>query len=550
MSKKGLIIFIILIVALAGIVVFVPQARDGFIAGWNWVFGSPKALEAGYYYTCPMHPEIHLPSAGDCPICGMSLVKKESGKEEEKATSITLSGRQVQIGGIRTEAVKKRGLVKTVDAIGKIDYDERARYAVSARVDGRVDKIYVNFTGATIKPNQAMVDIYSPQLVSAQKEYLLSLDTLKSVRASEFKETVKSAEELVEASRQRLLLWGITPEQVSKLEKTREVENHLTIYSQNKGTIITKNIVEGQYVKEGDVLFETADLSNVWLYADIYEQDIPLLAEDSAREAEITSKAFPGEIFSGRIEFTYPFVNPETRTMRIRITIPNPHLKLRPEMFANARIKAAFGEKLAIPESAVVYTGKRNIVFMADGAGVFTPTLVSLGAQWLYDKDFIYSEQSALPFHQGMQRYHEVLGGVKEGDIIVTSGNFLVDAESQIQGALQRFLKDLPAQDKTVSHENVKPSFNENDAYVCPMKCESSDKPGKCSKCGMNLVPNTPSPEKEPVKQENPAEKDAYICPMHPDVISDKPGKCPKCGMNLVPNPKAGEKQDHSEHNH
>jgi Cu(I)/Ag(I) efflux system membrane fusion protein len=535
MSKLSLTIFIILVVALAGIVVFVPQVRAGVVAGWEWVFGSPKALETGYYYTCSMHPEIHLPSPGDCPICGMTLIKKESGKEQEQSTSITLSDRQIQIGGIRTEAVKKRALVKTVEAIGKIDYDERTRYAVSARVDGRVDKIYANFTGAIIETTHAMVDIYSPQLVSAQKEYLLSLDTLKSVEASEFKEAVKSAQELAEASRQRLLLWGITPQQVSELEKTREVENHLTIYSQNNGTVITKNIVEGQYVKEGDVLLEIADLSNVWLYADIYEQDIPLLAGDLMREAEITSKAFPGEIFTGRIEFTYPFVNPETRTMRIRITIPNPHLKLRPEMFANARIKVSFGEKLAIPESAVVSTGKRNIVFITDGSGVFTPTLISLGAQWLYDKDFIYSEQSSLPFHQGMQRYHEVLGGLKDGDVIVTGGNFLVDAESQIQGALQRFLKSLPEENMPVSREKIKQSFNENDAYICPMKCESADKPGKCSECGMNLVPNTQSPEKEPMKREKPDEKD----------------KCPDCDKEAPPAPpKDEEKPDHSGHDH
>jgi len=302
---------------------------------------------------------------------------------------------------------------------------------------------------------------------------------------------VNAAGELVVSAKRRLLLWGITEEQIARLENSRQVTDHLTFYAPTKfigvgGTVIKKNVIEGMYVREGDVLFEIADLSNLWLYADIYEPDIPLLMQERwddyyqcpmsaeagsasgghplvkkdapgicdvewckmplirhspSLTAEVATKAFPGQVFTGEIEFTYPFVNPETRTLRARISIPNAELKLRPEMFASARIKITYEDKLSVPESAVVFTGKRNFVFIAEGNGDLAPRLVSLGAQWLYDKDFTPGEEKGLPFHRGMQRYHEVLEGVEENEVVVTTGNFLIDAESQIQGAMEQFLK-------------------------------------------------------------------------------------------------------------
>ncbi|MEK7448402.1 MAG: efflux RND transporter periplasmic adaptor subunit [Planctomycetota bacterium] len=476
MVKSRFIIIGAVILIASGLIIFVPPARIIFSVGWDWVFGSPKALEAGFYYTCAMHPAIRLQGPGDCPICGMSLVKREAGREEDISAGITLSERQIQIGGIRMEKIKRRDLVKVVEAVGKIDYDERSLYQVSARIDGRIDKLHVNFTGATIQSNHALVWLYSPQLVSAQKEYLLTLDTFKVIKSGQFQETVKPAEELVESTKRRLLLWGITEEQVVELEKNRKVTDHFTIYTTQGGTVIKKNVIEGMYVKEGDVLFEIADLSNVWLYADIYESDIPLLMEpyeddyyqcpmhpeikqndpglcsikgcqmplirySPSLTSEVTTKSFPGESFTCKIEYAYPFVNPETRTLRVRITIPNLELKLRPEMYARAQIKIAKENILSIPESAVIYTGKRNIVFVDQGKGQLNPRTVALGAQWLYHKDFVSSEEKGLPFHRGMQRYHEVREGVQEDEIVVTSGNFLVDAESQIQGALEKFLE-------------------------------------------------------------------------------------------------------------
>ena len=482
------IFFILMIMTFIGLVALIPSWRGQAVKAWDWTFGSPKALAVGFYYTCPMHPQIHVQSPGDCPICGMTLVKREETQGSGPVTKITLSDRQIQVGGIRTEPIKRRSLVKMIESVGKIDYDERSIVNISARVDGRIDKLYVNFTGATINANHALALLYSPQLVSTQKEYLIALDTLKTIQSSQFKEVVKSAEELVQAASKRLLLWGITEEQVARLEKLRQVNDHLTIYTPASGTITRKNAVEGMYVKEGDTLFEMADLSQVWLYADIYEPDIPLVMQsrwddyyqcpmhpeqkkdvagvcpvDDCRmplirhspslTAEVTTNAYPGEIFTGNIEFTYPSVNPETRTLRVRITIPNTELKLRPEMFARVRINIANENKLSVPESAVIHTGKRNIVFIAEGNGAMAPRQVSLGAQWLYDKDFVPGEEKALPFHRGLHRYHEVLGGLNEGEVVVTSGNFLVDAESQIQGAMETFLGD----DKTPPQEPVHP---------------------------------------------------------------------------------------------
>lgn len=484
MNTKKIIPLLILAVAI--VLMVNGGSRDWILdqAGraYNAIFGQPRALEAGYYYTCPMHPQIRLFGPGQCPICGMDLVKVKQG-EEARTGNIQFTAQQIQQGGIRSERIQKRVLVKIVEAAGKIDYDERSLSHVAARIDGRIDKLYTDFTGMEILKGHSMVWLYSPQLVSGQQEFFSALATYDTIKKnSSSPESVNSAAELVESARRRLLLWGIDENQVAEMEKTRSIVDHITINAPIGGTIIKKNVLQGMYVKEGDTLFEIADLSTVWLYADIYEQDIPLIMQSfdddyyqcpmhpevkqaekgnchicnmplirhsPSLKAEITSQAFPGESFNGAIEFTFPFVNPATRTLRIRISIPNPDKKLRPEMYARAQIWIERPAITAIPESAVTFSGKRNIVFIDQGQGKFKPALVSLGAMWLYDKNYAPSEQKALPFHTGMQRYHELLGGVEEGELIVTSGNFLIDAESQLQGAMNKLLSQETTESRT-----------------------------------------------------------------------------------------------------
>jgi multidrug efflux pump subunit AcrA (membrane-fusion protein) len=244
-----------------------------------------------------------------------------------------------------------------------------------------------------------------------------------------------------------------------------------------------------------------------WIYISVYETDIALVKEGLPIEATLV--AFPGEVFEGKISSITPILNSATRSLQARTQVNDSGHKLKPEMYARVQIKINKNDILSVPESAVIYTGKRNIVFVTDGQGIFTPKLVTLGAQWLYDKESASAsnEDKALPFHRGMGRYHEVLKGLTTDDVVVTSGNFLVDAESQIQGAMQMFLKDLPDE----ASDKAKPPFDENAPFICPMKCESSDKSGKCSKCGMELVPN---PNRDPVK-DKPEQKEPVKPPEH-----------------------------------
>jgi RND family efflux transporter MFP subunit len=350
-----------------------------------------------------------------------------------------------------------------------MDYDETQLGVVSAWVDGRIDKLFIDFTGVTVHRGHDLVSLYSPKLISGENEYLLALDNLDQSRTTGREQSISSAQALVASARQRLSRWGLSESQLDHLEKSREVEDHITISAPQGGTVIEKQAYEGQYVKEGDVLFRIANLSTVWLYAEIYEDDLPFLYQarrgdyygcpmhrqvhsdkpgrcpicgmDLVRtnddvKVHITTRALPGETFEGRIAFTDPFLNPQTRTVRIRVNIDNPEQKLKPNMFARAHIVVPRGETLAVPENAVLQSGERSIVLVEEAPGTFRPQLVRLGDKWLNDVGRESEERTELAFHKNALRYHEVLAGLNGGERIVTSGNFLLGSESQLQGAL------------------------------------------------------------------------------------------------------------------
>lgn len=435
MSKTVRLMLIIAAIVIV-LIVLIPPLRNGAASVWNSVFGSPKALEVGFYYTCPMHPQIHASSPGECPICGMTLVKKEEKQGESAASSVVLTDRQIQIGGIRKEQIKKRNLTKVIESFGKVAYDT--------------------------------------ELYIAQQEYLQARKTSEALGNSSTVSGTGESAPFMMAAEKKLLLLGMSKEQIEEMVKIGKPQENLYLPTAS----------------------DTA-----WIYISVYEADIALVKEGLPIEATLV--AFPGEVFAGKISSISPILNSATRSLQARAQVNDSGHKLKPEMYARVQIKINKDDILSVPESAVIYTGKRNIVFVNDGQGTFTPKLVTLGAQWLYDKESASAsnEDKALPFHRGMGRYHEVLKGLTTDDVVVTSGNFLVDAESKIQGAMQMFLKDLPDE---VGNKS-KPQFDENAPYICPMKCESSDKSGRCSKCGMELVPNKPAPEekteqKEPVK--------------------------------------------------
>jgi len=469
----------------------VPSARHAVLD----FFGlKTHTADADVYFTCPMHPEIRLPQLGDCPICGMSLVAKvaKQAGDDESSGIVSVTAQQRQLTGVTVSPVGKRELVRDITAFGKVDYDETHLAVVSAWVGGRIDKLYVDFTGVTVAKGHPLAWLYSPELISTQNEYLLAIDNLSQIKAGGNTRAVENAEKLVESARRRLIRWGLEPRQLDELARTRKIEDHVMIYAPQGGTVIEKNAYDGMYVKEGDVLFRVADLSTVWLNAELYEDDFPLLLAE--REGDtykcpmhpdetgdvpgtcsvcgmdlirtndnvkvgISARAFPGEEFEGMIAFTDPFLNPETRTIRVRVNIANPDQRLKPNMYARATIRLPMGSFLAVPENAVLQSGSRSIVLVEEEPGRFRPQPVRLGRQWLFDNARAEDEKRTLVFKKEARRYHEVLAGLDEGDVVVTSGNFLLGSESQLQGALAKMIDEeptaVPAQDTPATHRFV-----------------------------------------------------------------------------------------------
>ena len=476
------------LVVVAATVMAVPATRHALFG----FFGLTKTVsEADVYYTCPMHPQIQLPQPGECPICGMTLVMKKRGEEQQTGV-INVTPQQVQLTGVTVAPVERRDLARSIDAYGNVDYDETRLGVVSAWVGGRIDKLFVDFTGTTVQKGHALVSLYSPQLISSENEYLLAITNLQKAQQGGNPQATKSASGLVESSRQRLLRWGLTEAQLDHIAQTRQVEDHITINAPLGGTVTEKNAYEGMYVKEGDILFRIADLSVVWLYAEVYEDDIPFLYQDrpgdywtcpmhadvhkdkpgscpicgmelirtnDSIDVMITARALPGETFRGTIGFTDPFLDPTTRTVRVRVNIRNPDQRLKPNMYARARIRLPQPGVLAIPENAVLQSGTRQIALVEEAPGRFRPQPIRLGRMWLDDPARSDEERKHLVFEDTALRYHEVLAGLKAGERVVTSGNFLLGSESQLQGALTNMLAQTPDSTATAYTFAEEPQF-------------------------------------------------------------------------------------------
>ncbi|HEX5132166.1 MAG TPA: efflux RND transporter periplasmic adaptor subunit [Candidatus Krumholzibacteria bacterium] len=465
------IVTIGIFLAAALVLLAVPAVRHGL---QGLIGGSETAVSDDTYWTCPMHPEIRLPQKGDCPICGMSLVEKH-GDGDERGTTVTVTPQQVQLTGVTAAPVTRRNLAREISAYGTIDYDETHLAVVSAWVGGRIDKLFVDFTGVTVEKGHALVSLYSPDLISAAEEHALAIRSLASARATGNPAAIKPAQDLADASRQRLLRWGLTEKQVDDIAEGKSVGDHIMIYAPQGGTVLERMAYEGMYVNQGDVLFRVADLSTVWLSAEIYEDDIPYLYEQRAGDyfvcpmhpevtsrrpgscpkcgmelirtnddvaVEISTRAFPGEVFHGKVAFTDPVLNPETRTVRVRVNIENHDFRLKPNMYARASIKLPLGEMLSVPENAVLQSGSRTLVLVEEAQGTFRPQPVVLGRMWLDEANPPVEAKGELAFKRTASRYHEVLDGLAEGDRVVTSGNFLIGSESQLQGALAKMLGD------------------------------------------------------------------------------------------------------------
>jgi membrane fusion protein, copper/silver efflux system len=317
--------------------------------------------------------------------------------------------------GVETAEVKRQTIRKEIMAPGRVAEPETGIGAISARVAGRIDKLLINVTGETVRRGQPIAMIYSPEVFTAAEEYRLALDNRQRLSASKEPQAISEAEELVRASRRRLELWGVSAEQIEEIASSAEKAVQITAYSPVSGVITKRNVAEGQYVKEGDVLFEVADLSAVWVQADIFESDIPLIR--NGQKVKITAPTLPGGVIQGTVNFLQPSVDPQNRTMTARIQVPNAEMRLRPGMFVQVSVETPLATDIvAVPRSAVLDTGKEKVVYIAKENGVF--------------------EKRSIEASMAGDDYYAATRGVQDGERVVTHGNFLIDSQTRLTGSI------------------------------------------------------------------------------------------------------------------
>ena len=484
------------------------------------------------HWTCTMHPEVQQPGPGRCPKCNMELVPKYAGSDEPglppsagartwyKCTmaecndvgsndpnskcpvcgmkrqlvtlepvgadtderEIVLGERARRLAELATEPVARRRLFKRIRTVGKVTYDETRYKVVSAWTGGRIDRLFADYTGMVVKQGDHLVEIYSPDLLSAQEELLQAQQAFDVIKDSALESSRRSAERLVVSAQRKLELLGVTREQIDGLKQTGKATTHLVIHAPLGGTIVRKAAIEGMYVKTGDVLYEIADLTHVWLLLDLYEADLPWI--QPFQQVHLTAESLPGEAFDGRIVFVDPVVDKMTRTIKVRVNVDNPQRRLKPEMFVTAEIhvpvaeggRAAMpkpdadhacpmhpweqtigvgqcpicemntvpveslssyfrssepGEILSVPREAVMKTGRRALVYVEAAPGRYRGVVVEVGP--------LADDESARSFYP-------ILSGLDEGQPVVTRGNFVIDSQMQIAGKPSLFhARGLPA---------------------------------------------------------------------------------------------------------
>ena len=344
-------------------------------------------------------------------------------KKSEEAPTIEMSAEKQQLIGVKIATVSVQPLKRIIRTVGTVDYDQRKLYNVNTKVEGWIEKLYVNYTGIQVKNGEPLAEVYSPELWATQQEFINVVRWAKRAQAkngsaqaetqSSFGTMIsKDAEALVGAARQRLRLWDISEEQIKKIEESEKPIRTLTIYSPVSGYVLQKSAVQGMKVMAGEKLFDIADLSTIWIMADIYEYELPMLNVGEA--ATIQLSYFPGRQFSSKIDYIYPTLTGETRTAKARFVIPNPGMQLKPQMFTNVELQINLGRKLAVPEDAVIDTGLRQIAYVDKGDGNFEPREVRVGVR--------------------AEKMVEITAGLKAGDKVAAAANFLIDSEAKLKG--------------------------------------------------------------------------------------------------------------------
>jgi Cu(I)/Ag(I) efflux system membrane fusion protein len=373
---------------------------------------APVAAQSGH----AGHSATAPAKADDLDLSGLTMesLKKEGKMVEVAPGTVQISPERQQLIGVRIGTVEKRPLQKVIRTNGRVEFDEKRLATISPKIGGWIEELYVDFTGAPVKKGAPLLTLYSPELVSTQEEYLAALRARQELAASPYPEVAASGNALVESARRRLRLWDISEEQIRELEQTGQVRKSLTLYSPYSGIVLEKMAFKGMRVEPGMALYKLADLSVVWLIADIYEYELPLIR--LGQQASINLSYLPGEAFTGKAVFIYPYLDAQTRTARVRFEFANPRGTLKPEMYAGVEITIRLGDKIAVPEGAIIDTGIRKVAIVEKGAGYFEPRDVKLGTK--------------------AGDYYEVLDGLKVGERVVTSANFLIDSESKLKEAV------------------------------------------------------------------------------------------------------------------
>jgi multidrug efflux pump subunit AcrA (membrane-fusion protein) len=383
------------------------------VFGWRYVAQERRAASP---------KEMVMPAAAASTASGTGGKAAPAAVAPVKLSPLQLSPQRLQSIGVTSGEVKERELSNDIRAVGNVAVDERLEAYVQTRFSGWVQKVYANSTYQYVKKGQPLLTIYSPELVTTENEYLLAIKNQDLLHGSTVPGVASGANSLLTAARERLKQWEIPTREIQRLESTGQVRQNLEVDSPVSGYITEYNALPNLYVKPATRLYTIADLSTVWVFAEVFQSDLEQIRVGQG--ATVTSDAYPGRTFYGRVDFVYPEVNMNTRTVKVRLVFRNPGLKLTPGMFVNVSLKVPLGRRLAVPVSGVFHTGTRNIVFVDHGGGYLAPRDVTLGPR--------------------AGDYYSVLKGLKPGEKIVTSANFLLDSESQLQAALGSFVPPPP----------------------------------------------------------------------------------------------------------
>ncbi len=371
--------------------------------GLMQIVATPKGIS---HYTCAMHPSVKSSTPGSCPICSMDLVAVTH--DDIASKSITIDNRRRQMIGIEVEEVTHIDLSKVIRAVGQVTYDERRLSNVSLKFDAWVGELSADYVGVQVNKDDVLFTVYSPELLAAQQEYL---ETLKRLARR------GPDDSLLIAARQRLKLWDISSWEIKALEKRGRPREYIPIYASSSGTVVEKNIAEGSAVKMGETLFRIADLSQVWVEAEVYEADVELIQKGMA--ATITLPYMPSKTIEATVDYIYPYLEGDSRTARIRLNLDNSNGELKPDMYAEVNLVAEFGHRLAVPEEAVMIAGNSRVVFVDLGEGKLKPVKVKIGRR--------------------ANNYIEIIEGLTLGDTIVTSGNFLIASETKLKSGIDQW---------------------------------------------------------------------------------------------------------------